>query len=49
MKKLYEPPEIMIELFLGQDIVAFSGGNNPGGEDWDGGDDGGLIGGDSAP
>ncbi len=33
MKKPYEEPKIIIEFFLGQDIVTFSGGSNPGGED----------------
>ena len=29
MKKDYEKPKIIIEFFPGQDIITFSGGDNP--------------------
>lgn len=33
MKKVYEEPKLIIELFPGQDIVTFSGGGYGGDED----------------
>ncbi len=33
MKKTYEEPKIIIELFPGQDIVTFSGGSGGGSDD----------------
>ena len=42
MKKPYEEPVLIIELFEGPDIIAFSIGENPG-DEGGGGGGGGII------
>ena len=50
MKKPYEGPKMIIELFLGHDIITWSGGGNPGGEGgWDDDDDNPIGNNDSGP